>query len=360
MLVLSFLPVPDLVSRHKVRRTARSLVTCDPWPGMDATGTDAAQLALLRLLFFQKATRKAVRTRQDEAATMLARVAIETLITSLYCIHESAAVAKLEGEQVRMLPLLLGFLMEAELIPADVLAECIQRLDLGDPVKGPGVETMATRVDTVTSGKMAVNLYNQYYRPTSNLALHAGAASLLRHVRGDGSIARRPSRVWGRRAPARIADTCLGVLTAVLAGVPCQHAVQYADRHGGRVLAPVVAISLGGLGRGLRPRQIWTVIDRARKLGQYIRSGQDASDPAVRTARIRAELEGLLAIPELNLPMGALDPCLDFLAEKSASEGTAAAYVRTARGREKTLLGVRVASGKLWSDIPGLRKRRRS
>ena len=50
---------------------------------------------------------------------------------------------------------------------------------------------MATRVDTVTSGKMAVNLYNRYYRPTSNLALHAGAASLLRHVRGDGSIARR-------------------------------------------------------------------------------------------------------------------------------------------------------------------------
>ena len=97
MLVLSFLPVPDLAGRLKVRRTARSLVTCDPWPGMDATGTDAAQLALLRLLFLQKATRKAVRTRQDEAATMLARVAIETLITSLYCIHESAAVAEAGG-----------------------------------------------------------------------------------------------------------------------------------------------------------------------------------------------------------------------------------------------------------------------
>jgi len=153
MLVLSFLPVPDLVSRCKVRRTARGPVKCDPWPGMEATGTDAAQLALLRLLFLQKATSRAVRPRQDEAATMLARVAIETLITGLYCIHEPTAVARLQGEQVRMLPLLLEYLVEAELIPADVLADCIRRLELGDPAKGPSVETMATRVDAATSSR---------------------------------------------------------------------------------------------------------------------------------------------------------------------------------------------------------------
>ena len=328
VLVLSVLPVPDLVSRHKVRRTARSLVTCDPWPGTEATGTDAAQLALLRLLFLQKETRRAVRTRQDEAATMLARVSIETLITGLYCIHEPTAVARLQSDQMKKLPRMLDFMVDAGLLPKDVLDECIQRLDLGDPAQGPDVKAMAKLVDTATGASIATSLYDSFYRPTSNLALHAGAASLLRHVRSDGSIARRPSRVWGRRAPARIADACLGALTAVLAhreGVRYQHAVRYADRHGERVLAPVVAISLGGFGRGLRPRQVWTVIDRVRKLGQYVQSGEDASDPAVRTARIRAEMEGLLATPGLDIPAGALDPCLDFLAEKIASEGTAAA-----------------------------------
>jgi hypothetical protein len=295
---------------------------------MEATGTDAAQLALLRLLALQKDVHKAVRTRQDEAATVLARVSIETLITGLYCIHEPTAVAQLEGEQMRMLPLMVRFMVDAGLLSRDVLNECIQRLDLGDPAQGPGVETMAKRVDAATGASIATNLYNRYYRPTSNLALHAGAASLLRHVRSDGSIAPRPSRVWGRRSPARIADACLGALTVVLAdraGVPCRHAVQYADRHGERVPPPIVSISLGGFARGLRPGQVWMAIGRLRKLGEYVQSGQDADDPAVRTARIRAEMEGLLTIPGLEITAGALDPYLDFLAEKIASEATAPA-----------------------------------
>jgi hypothetical protein len=328
MLVLSSLPVPDLFSRHKVRRTARSLVKCDPWPGMEATGTDAAQLALLRILHLQKATRTAVRSRQDEAATMLARVAIETLITGLYCVHEPTAVARLQGEAMRQLTPIVGFLVDAGLLTADVLAESIQRLDLGAPAKGPGVEEMARLVDTAAGASIASGLYNRFYRPTSNLALHAGAASLLRHVRGDGSLARRPSRVWGRRSPARIADACLGALTAVLAdraGVPRQHAARYADRHGERAVAPVIAISLGGLGRGLRPRQVLAVIGRVRTFGEYIRSGEDADDPAVRTARIRAEMAYLLTIPGLDIPVDALEPYLDFIAAKIVSEGTAAA-----------------------------------
>jgi hypothetical protein len=82
ILVLSALPVPDLYSRRKVRRAACQLARgCNPWPGMDASGTDVARLALLRLLYLQHATRWAVRGRQDEAATMLARVAIEAYIT---------------------------------------------------------------------------------------------------------------------------------------------------------------------------------------------------------------------------------------------------------------------------------------
>jgi hypothetical protein len=108
-------------------------------------------------------------------------------------------------------------------------------------------------------------------------------------------------------------------------GVRYQHAVRYADRHGERVLAPVVAASLGGLGRGFRPGQAWMVIGRLRAFGEYVQSGEGAGDPVVRTARIRAEMESLLTTPGLDIPVGALDPYLDYVAEKIASAGTTAA-----------------------------------
>jgi hypothetical protein len=174
------LPVLDLPSRYRVRRLAAGLVKCDPWPGMAATGEDAAQLAILRLRRLQQHTRRAVRSRQDEAAVMLARVSIETLITGLYCLYEQDAVAKLQAENIRNLPLLLKFLTGAGVIPASVLDECIRRLGYRQPAKGPTVEAMATFVDKSAGGRAAVDLYDRFYRPSSTLTLHGGGLSLLR------------------------------------------------------------------------------------------------------------------------------------------------------------------------------------
>ena len=98
IVVLAVLPVPDLATRIRVRRTARRLVACDPWPGMAATGEDAAELALQQVLWLQRQTRRAFRRRQPEAAVMLARVTIETTITGAYCLHHPDAVAQLQGE----------------------------------------------------------------------------------------------------------------------------------------------------------------------------------------------------------------------------------------------------------------------
>jgi hypothetical protein len=52
----TMLPCPDLIRRCRVRSAARKVVTCSPWPGLDATGTDAAQLAILRVLWLQRQT----------------------------------------------------------------------------------------------------------------------------------------------------------------------------------------------------------------------------------------------------------------------------------------------------------------
>jgi hypothetical protein len=102
-----------------------------------------------------------------------------------------------------------------------------------------------------------------------------------------------------------------------------RHAATYANRHHERAIPPVTAISLGGLGRGLRLSQALQVAQataRVREFGQYVQSGQDADDPAARATRIRSELQHLLAVPGLDVPPGSLDPFIDYLAEKIVAE----------------------------------------
>jgi hypothetical protein len=118
---------------------------------------------------------------------------------------------------MRSLPLLLKFLTDAGIIPESVLAECIDRLGYGAPARGPTVERMAAVVDRYVGVRVAGDLYDRYYRPASSLAMHSGGLALLRHVRPNDSVSRRPARSWARRLPARIADACLGALTANLA-----------------------------------------------------------------------------------------------------------------------------------------------
>lgn len=321
--VLGALPVIDLPSRYRVRGLALSLVECDPWPGMAATGEDAAQLAILRLRWLQRETRRAVRGRQAEAATMLARASIETLITGLYCLHQQDAVAKLQAENVRNLPLLLKFLTNAGVIPASVLDECIHRLGYGEPAKGPPVEAMAMVVDKSLGARAAADLYDRFYRPSSTLVMHGGGLSLLRHVRQDDRLTCQPGRTWARRSPVRIADACLGSLTATMArraGRPSQAADEYTERHFGRAVAPMIVMSSSGIGKLLMPRQMLTTIVTVRGIFRYANSGQDAANPALRVARVRAGMEALLLAGVPDLPDGVLDPFLDYVSEKIVAE----------------------------------------
>lgn len=320
--LLGILPVPDLPSRLRVRWLAASLAGRGPWPGRAATSDDAAKLALLRLRWLQHETRRAVRSRQAEAATMLARVSIETLITGLYCLHEQGAVAKLQAENVRNLSLLLKFMTDAGIIPGSVLDECIRRLDYGQPARGLPVEGMAAFVDKSLGVHEVVGLYDRFYRPSSTLALHGGGLALLRHVREDDRLSRKPARTWARRSPARIVDACLGVLTANMArrvGNPSHVADEFAKRHYSRALPPIITISSTGIGKVLMRRQILNAALTLRYLFRYTRSDQDAADPAVRIARIRSGMEAILLAGVADLPEGALDPFLDYVSEKIAA-----------------------------------------
>ena len=91
-------------------------------------------------------------------------------------------------------------------------------------------------------------------------------------------------------------------------------------------------MSLGAFPRNITPGQILTIIRRLRGLGDYIQSGTDADDPATRTARIRADMRALLLGIEPDVPLGALDPFLDYVAAKLASEPAATAHPQDSAG----------------------------
>jgi hypothetical protein len=100
-IVVGFLPVPDPVARHRVRRAAWRLVTFSSWPDMAATSADAAQLAMLRALDLQKKTRRSAMLRQGEAATMLARSSVEALFSGCTaCVGPGNGVWSMPGRRV--------------------------------------------------------------------------------------------------------------------------------------------------------------------------------------------------------------------------------------------------------------------
>jgi hypothetical protein len=110
--VRGLLPYPDLRRRISTRRSAFNLITCKRWPGDDATGDDAAQLALLRLLWLQRLVRRAGRARRDEEAALLARSAVDACIIGLYCLHSGTAVAALPAANNRAARRIAGYLTD--------------------------------------------------------------------------------------------------------------------------------------------------------------------------------------------------------------------------------------------------------
>ncbi len=78
---------------------------------------------------------------------------------------------------------------------------------------------------------IAVNLYEAYYSPLSHFFPHSSGFALMRHVRADGKLQRRPAFPWVRRSAVRIADGCAGLMAAHIAdktGVPANGFLRHA------------------------------------------------------------------------------------------------------------------------------------
>lgn len=83
---------------------------------------------------------------------------------------------------------------------------------------------------------------------------------------------------------------------------------------------PVLVMTMGGIKENIRQQHLTTIIGRRRSYGHYIWSGQDPESPEVRLARIRADMKSFLLMAVPDIPIGAIDPYLDYAAAKIASE----------------------------------------
>jgi hypothetical protein len=241
------LPYPDLLRRGRVRRAARRLITCKQWPGDDATGMDAAQLALLRLLYLQHLTRTAVSERRAEDAALLARASIETAIVGLYCLHSGDAIADLSAANYGASGRACSYLSDADLRSREAVDGAVAALgELGPDLN---VRDLALWLEREQELIQAATLYHLYYVPLTHLFSRAYAFNLMRHVNPDGSLRRRPEFQWTRCSAARVADGCAGLLAANIADVSRARPepfLRYATAHFDRALTPGFTFAVKG------------------------------------------------------------------------------------------------------------------
>lgn len=319
-IVRSALPYWDPFRRRRVRRAARQLVECSPWPGDDATAMDVAQLALLRLLWLQRETRRAARWRQSEAAALLARTSIETCLTGMYCLYAVDPVQQLRGDNAKSLGRMLGYLVSDGGLTPDVVAEAVRSL-AGSPGPYPNVKQMADKVASGTGEAFATDMYDRLYVPTSTFFVHARGLALLRHINRDDTLLDRPEFPWTMRSAVRTADACVGILAAFIArrtrdGKAVGPFLEYANAHMKRSMTPLAMAGARGILRSVKWRRAPGGARVLLDLRRYYASGQAASDPPeVREARTREGYEKLLEVIGIKASDPGMKAVLDHFAQ---------------------------------------------
>jgi hypothetical protein len=137
------------------------------------TGLDYTRLALLRSLWLQRETRRTVRTRQREAAALLARTSMETCILGLWYLHHPDAANKLRLSEIKTVPAMLSFLSSTGLIPDAVIRQAVR--ELSEPEK-PTVLTSEQGMPSYAGNALDGTLTSRGRRqlPPRATRVHAG------------------------------------------------------------------------------------------------------------------------------------------------------------------------------------------
>lgn len=315
-------PYPDPARRRRVRRRARVLVTCEPWPGDAATGADVAQLALLRVLWLQRQIRRAARTRSHEAAVLLARSCLEACLLGIFCLGREDVVDRMRSANVKAMIEMAGYLVDDGVLSKDVLARMLGTI--GEPKAGPTFWQIVEKVEQCPGGAGAISLYRRFYVPTSTFFVHANAASLLRHVTRGDAVSEKPMVPWTLTSAVRVGDACVGLLARAVAkhaGADIGEFGTYAEDHLKRAFTPVAVVAGKGMGRSIDWGKVPALVREVVKLRRYFDSGQAVLDPPqVREAKVRTLFEtyttAVFKRENSNLPPDAFEALVDYFVEK--------------------------------------------
>lgn len=319
-LLHSVLPYPDPLRRRRARREARALVRCDPWPDRDANASDVAQLLLLRLLWLQRETRRALRWRLHDAAALHTRSAVEACLSGLYWLCDGTDVERLHAKNAESFRRLLSPIATGEPIPR----ELIDRMAglLGSPAKlPPTLSDMADIVGKKTGLTVASDLYARLYTPLSILYAHPHGMALQRHVGPHDRIQEEPDRVWTAASMRHSVDACMAYLALAIGAKTSNKQTtlaRYADAHMTRAVSPVAAMGGRAVIRGFGWSKLPQVMRLFGELRRYYDSGSAARDAyPVRKARTAIAYERMLDAIDTN-PQPYRQMLLDYFADLTA------------------------------------------
>jgi hypothetical protein len=315
----AFLPYPDLRRRAWMRYRAFRLVTIKRWPDDNAvTGADAAQLALLRALYLQRLTRRAVRWRHREEAAMLARAAIDNVLVGLYCLHYADGVRELTGGEHLAIRRVTAYLTrDDELFSRETILNAADAL--GKRGRDLNLKDVAEWLNQEKGLLIAIQLYEGYYSALSHFFQHSSGFALMRHVRADGKLQRRPNFPWTRRSAVRVADGCTGLLAAHIAdntGVSANGFLQYAASHLGRMLTPTYVVTSKRWVHAIGWRKLPGMVRLIGGFRRYVRTAGAETSPAEREAHVRKLFQELLDTVSPDIPDAAIQPVINELVSK--------------------------------------------
>lgn len=205
----------DPLRRRRVRSVAKRLVPAKAWATKEPTADEIARLALLRVLFLQRETRRAARHLEGEASAMLARAAIDTAISGLFCLYVPGAEQLFEGETSKRTKRLLAGVAGAAGM-AGVMDDAFTQFGS----RGlPRVTSMVEQIRANGGAAGIGSLHADFYDQISTLYIHGGPLGLIRHVHPRTEATReRPYPAWSRRSAVHISDAMVGLLAAAIAG----------------------------------------------------------------------------------------------------------------------------------------------
>lgn len=256
-LVRQLLPYPDPWHRRRMRRRARALVTCSPWPEEAAGPSDIAKLALLRLLHLQREAHRSARAGGFEGTMLVARAAIEACISGLYWLDQPDAGIRLTNASAKSMKQLLSIMIELFGVPPAGLDDAARLI--GEPDDLPKLLWMAKHVASKSGVSLTTLMYTQIYMPLSFISEHTTGIALQRHINRDGSLLDTPEQWWTRRRALHTVDLCTGYLALVLAGRAAKDTRDlsaYTEAHAKRILAPVLTVFLRYARRAIRVREL--------------------------------------------------------------------------------------------------------